>query len=152
METTVFNIINALQQFHSDLADYFFEQKNNTSDTRVIALLDYMGRSERYLENHIDRHRLGLSRETLGKTITIPATVDSRTILNLDDRQLPPVLDNYGKTMTFAIRTDVMLISYCRHLKESTDDPVLKSIFRDLCKATRREKRNLFSYNNLFSD
>ncbi|GEM_PF-2782086 len=152
MEVTVFNIINTLQQFHSDLADYYFDQKEHTHDTRVRSLLDYLGRSERYLERYIDRNQLLLSQETLKTSISIPSERNDSPIFNLDE--LPPAssLIKYEKAMSFAIRMDSMLARYCKLIEESTRDRNLVQVFKNLCRVTRREKRNLLSYNNMFAD
>ena len=152
MEVTVFNIVNTLQQFHSDLADYYFAQKELTHDTRVRSLLDYLGRSERYLENYIDRNRLLLSKETLKSTISIPSEGNDSRAFNLSDIVLSGNLVQYDKALSFAIRMDSMLANYCKLIKENARDHSLMQVFKNLCKVTNREKSNLFSYNNMFAD
>lgn len=152
METTVFNIINEIQQFHSDLANYYFAQKESTYNTRIHSLLDYLGRSERYLEKYVDTHRLELSRETLKTTITIPSESKYATLLNLEKKDLPDILDDYQRAMSFAIRMDAMLINFCKLIKEEASDPQLTQAFKNLCRVTRKEKRNLYTYNNIYAD
>ena len=152
MEVTVFNIVNTLQQFHSDLADYYFAQKELTHDTRVRSLLDYLGRSERYLENYIDRNRLLLKRETCKTSISIPSEGNDRTIFDLEELAPAGKLIKYEKAMSFALKMDSMLADYCKLIKDNARDRTLMQIFKNLCRVTRREKRNLFSYNNMFAD
>ncbi len=152
MKVTVFNIINTLQQFHSDLADYYYAQKELTHDTRVKSLLDYLVRSERYLESCIDRNRLALPRETLNSSISIPSEGNDRLTINFSGFKPDGNLINYEKAMWYALRMDSMIAKYCKLIKENARDQSLMEVFKKLCRITRREKRNLFSYNNLFAD
>lgn len=151
MNTTVINIVNILQQFHSELADYYSVKQNDSYDPRVINLLDYLGRSERYLADYIDIHRHDISLELRKTVVGIPLNLVKWPFVNFSDNKTFDKMDTYEGVLTYALRMDSLLIRYCKAVKENVKEPVLHQTFNNLCRVTSKERQNLFTYNGIFA-
>lgn len=151
MKIKVEELINGIQRYHGRLADYYFETKRKMHDTRVSALLDYLGRAEQFQEQNIMSLRQAAGKNVLEMIITIPDYPFNRILQGMKKEEEGGPPKNYDEVLRDALQRDVILKKACKLLTENVTDSGARSLFSNICRESERDIRNLFSYNNLFA-
>ncbi|MCD4665820.1 MAG: hypothetical protein K8R68_11170 [Bacteroidales bacterium] len=145
------DIVSNLQKFHSELSDFYFSLAKKTECRKVKNFLEYLAKSERFQENYIYNYRNHTSDDVLKEKVKYTPRASNDVIFDCKigaGIQTPTTICD---VMAIALRYDICLIDFCKTLADDGDNPYSKEVFCNFCNITKREKRNLFTYNTLLA-
>ena len=53
----VSDIVELIEQYHAGLSNYFLSLKTNTGDERVRMMLEFLGKSEAFMAEYLEKYR-----------------------------------------------------------------------------------------------
>ena len=151
MHLMVRDIVSNLQKFHSELADFYFSLAKKVESSKVKNFLEYLAKSERFQEDYIYNYKKHTSANVLNGKVKYIPRASNGVIFDFKIGAGIQIPTTVCDVMSIALRYDICLIDFCNTLADDGDNPYSKEVFCNFCKVTKREKRNLFTYNTLLA-
>ena len=139
----VSEIIELIEKYHKGLSDYFLLLKTKTEDQRVHLLLDYLGRSEAFMAEYIEKYRKAAPKRIMHSWVKyvpwLPTDIYCECRKNV--MLQPPLSTN--NVVDAAIHFDDCLISFYTTLVQEIQNERAGEIFSNLLRVTKKHEMNL---------
>lgn len=139
----VSEIIEIIERYHLGLSDYFLSLKAQSMDERVDLLLEYLGKSESFMAEYLEKYRKSTPNRIMRSWVKyvpwLPADIFCECRDNLF---LQPPLDTFG-VLDAAVHFDNCLIDFYTTLVREIQDERVAEIFSNLLRVTRKHEMNL---------
>jgi hypothetical protein len=139
----VSEIIEIIEKYHTGLSDYFLSMKNDATDERVGLLLEFLGKSESFMAEYLEKYRGTTPDRILNAWVKyvpwLPTDIFCECRKNL---YLQPPLMTYN-VLDAAIHFDDCLISFYTTLVGEIQDERVADIFSNLLRVTKKHEMNL---------
>jgi hypothetical protein len=143
MVKKVSDIIELIEHYHEGLSNYFLSLKSETKDERVVLLLEYLGKSELFMAEYLEKYREATPGRILNAWVKyvpwLPTDIFCECKKNMII-QFP--LQTYH-VLDAALHFDDCLISFYTTLVEQIRDEVIVEIFSNLLHVTKKHEMNL---------
>jgi len=139
----VSEIIEIIEQYHKGLSEYFIFLKAKSDDERVQLLLEFLGKSEAFLAEYLEKYRKTSPGRLMNSWVKyvpwLPTDIycECRKDLNL---QPPLVIYN---VLDAALQFDDCLVNYYTTLVQEIQDEQVAEIFSNLLRVTKKHEMNL---------
>jgi hypothetical protein len=139
----VSDIIELIERYHKGLSGYFILLKTKTEDQRVDLLLEYLGKSEAFMAEYLEKYRKATPNRIMNSWVKyvpwLPADIFCECRENL---YLQPPLDTFN-VLDAALHFDDCLISFYNTLVSEIQDERVAEIFSNLLRVTKKHEMNL---------
>jgi len=143
MYKRVSDIVELIEKYHMGLSDYFLSLKENTGDERVRMMLDFLGKSEAFMAEYLEKYRKNIRNRIMSTWVKyvpwLPTDIycECRQNLNLQ----PPL--NIHNVLDAALHFDDCLISFYTTLVQEIQNERVAEIFANLLRVTKKHEMNL---------
>jgi len=139
----VSEIVEIIEQYHIGLSEYFISLKANSTDERVNLLLEFLGKSEAYLAEYLEKYRKTSPNRLMNAWVKyvpwLPTDIYCECRKNLN---LQPPLVTYN-VLDAALHFDDCLINYYTTLVQEIQNDQVAEIFSNLLRVTKKHELNL---------
>lgn len=139
----VSEIIELIERYHKGLSEYFLSLKVQSVDERVNLLLDYLGGSEAFMAEYLEKYRKSTPGRIMNSWVKyvpwLPTDIFCECRENL---HLQPPLQTYN-VLDAAVHFDDCLISFYTTLVAEIRDERVAEIFSNLLRVTKKHEMNL---------
>jgi hypothetical protein len=143
MYKKVSEIIELIERYHKGLSEYFLSLKAKTTDQRVHLLLEFLGKSEAFLAEYLEKYRETTSGRIMNSWVKfvpwLPTDIFCECRENVN---LQPPLVTYN-VLDAALHFDDCLISFYTTLVQEIQDERVAEIFSNLLRVTKKHEMNL---------
>lgn len=133
--STTRSLLDQVQQFHQQVADYCARTARLSQDERIRLLLDYIGRHEQHLAEATAHYAADGSDKVLNTWFRNPPTPLTGT--SIDTLGTNPDVSDVIK---WVIRIDDSIIAYYQSLAAEAEIPEVKTVLNNLLTMENREK------------
>ena len=151
MIKTIDDILDRMLRYHNDLETYYLYQSRIIHDTRMVALLDFLARSERYLGSSISEYQQLMPLNSLYREVGRDISSIKFPEPEYYHGDFNAKIDAFFDIMRIALHNESVIANYCKSISANITAPAVCSEFKKICKRTVRERRGLISYRSLFS-
>jgi len=139
----VSEIIKIIENYHKGLSEYFISLKEQSASTRVDLLLEYLGGSEGFMAEYLEKYRKSTSDRIMSSWVKyvpwLPTDVFCECRENI---LLQPPLDTFN-VLEAAVHFDDCLINFYETLVREIQDDRVAEIFSNLLRVTKKHEMNL---------
>lgn len=139
----VSEIFEIIEKYHMGLSDYFISLKYKTEDERVRLLLEFLGKSEAFLAEYLEKYRKSAPNRLMNAWVKyvpwLPTDVYCECRKNVN---LQPPLSTYN-VLDAALHFDDCLVNYYTTLVQEIENEKVGAIFANLLRVTKKHEMNL---------
>lgn len=139
----VSDIIQLIENYHQGLSDYFLSLKTESRDERVKLLLEFLGKSEAFMVEYLEKYRKDSSNRSLNQWVKyvpwLPTDIYCECKKNIN---LQPPLLTYN-VLDAAHHFDDCLIGFYTTLVQECQNEKVAEIFANLLRVTKKHEMNL---------
>jgi hypothetical protein len=139
----VSEIVELIEQYHMGLSDYYLSLKTNNGDERVRMMLDFLGKSEAFMAEYLEKYRKSTGNRIMNSWVKyvpwLPTDIycECRKNVNLQ----PPL--NIHNVLDAALHFDDCLISFYSTLVQEIQNETVAEVFSNLLRVTKKHEMNL---------
>jgi rubrerythrin len=134
------DVLDQARRFHHRLSEFYEDLKENVPVERTRALLDYMSRHERYLDNSLQEFKEQVSDNVLDTYMQYGSAASAQG--QIDSFEIKPemaVEDVFAAAMHF----DACLIKFYSEMASKTTNPKVREVFENLLVMEQHEQIEL---------
>lgn len=139
----VSEIIEIIEQYHLGLSAYFLSLRSSTEDERVRMMLDFLGKSEAFLAEYLEKYRKDTRHRILNSWVKyvpwLPTDIYCECRKNV---HLQPPLEVHN-VLDAALHFDDCLINFYTTLVQEIQNEQVAEIFANLLRVTKKHEMNL---------
>ena len=139
----VSEIVELIERYHQGLSDYFLSLKAHSTDERVNLLLEYLGGSEAFMAEYLEKYRKSTPNRIMNAWVKyvpwLPTDIFCECRENL---HLQPPLSTYN-VLDAAVHFDDCLINFYTTLVQEIQNERVSEIFSNLLRVTKKHEMNL---------
>jgi len=139
----VSEIIELIEEYHQGLSEYFLSLKTQTGDERVKLLLEFLGKSEAFLAEYLEKYRKSAPKGNMNAWVKyvpwLPRDIYCECRKNVN---LQPPLVTYN-VLDAALHFDDCLISFYTTLVQEIQNERVAEVFSNLLRVTKKHEMNL---------
>lgn len=139
----VSDIVRLIEQYHLGLSDYYLSLKTQTGDERVRIMLDFLGKSETFLAEYLEKYRKSGNNPIMNAWVKyvpwLPADIYCECSKNV---KLKPPLNIYN-ILDAALHFDDCLVEFYTSLVQEIQNEQVAEVFSNLLRVTKKHEMNL---------
>jgi len=134
------DILEHAREFHQKLGVFYEELKDSASKERTRALLDYMSRHEKYLDDCLAQYEEQVSDNVLDTYFKYGS--ESTRMTSIDDFEIKPEMD-VDDVIAAAMHFDACLIEFYREMAQRSLSDKVREVFENLLVMEQHEQIEL---------
>ena len=134
------DVLDHAREFHQKLSVFYEELKESASKERTRALLDYMSRHERYLDDCLAQYEEQVSDNILDTYFKYGS--ESTKMTAITDFEITPEME-VDDVMAAAMHFDACLIAFYREMAQRALSEKVREIFENLLVMEQHEQIEL---------
>jgi len=139
----VSDIIELIERYHWGLSEYFLSLKEQSADERVDLLLEYLGGSEKFMAEYLEKYRKTTPKRIMNSWVKYVPWLPTDIFCECRETlKLQPPLVTYN-VLDAAIHFDDCLVNFYTTLVREIQDQKVAEIFSNLLRVTKKHEMNL---------
>jgi len=134
------DVLDHARKFHRKLSEFYEDLKESTTKERTRALLDYMSRHEKYLDDCLAEYEDQVSANVLDTFFNYGSTSSRETVIS--DFEIKPEME-IDDVVAAAMHFDAYLIRFYREMAERTLNSKVREVFENLLVMEEHEQVEL---------
>ena len=143
MYKRVRDIIDTIQSYHTGLSEFFIYLKPKAKDERAVMLLDFLSKSEAFLDEYLDKYKKDTSNKVLNTWVKYVPWLPTDILCECrKELVISYPLHSYD-VLEIAQHFDECLINFYTILVQELKHRQAEEVFSNLLRVTKKHEMNL---------
>ena len=134
------DVLNQARKFHHKLSEFYEDLKDSTDKERTRALLDYLSRHEKYLEDCLEEFQQDVSRNVLDSYFQYGS--DASNLSGISEFEIKDEM-SVEDVVAAAMYFDACLIKFYREIAQKARSDKVREVFENLLVMEEHEQIEL---------